>query len=246
MLLNPQFCFHCSRWEPCATKSLKQKSEYCVTASAFTSGGAEYVGDVQLCEDCRTACGSHDSLFNVFFISSYPFARVGCADKEAKENTSDEKEKMPQEAYWICNVQSMTKAGGHYEYIDMNCFTQIGFDFHVLCFFLTCLLCLVTAPCLCKSSIWNKASYSPPLCLCFHECTPPLLVYKCPLLCWWIYTGLIQQQGLIKFSTITYISNGHAARKCICTSTYSSLLMCTNNLLSVFLRSYNTEHFCII
>lgn len=32
---------------------------------------------------------------------------------------------------------------------------------------------------------------------------------KCPLLCWWIYTGWIQQQGLIEFPTIRLISSRH-------------------------------------
>ena len=36
-----------------------------------------------------------------------------------------------------------------------------------------------------------------------------LLLCKCPLLRWWIFTGLIQQQGLIEFPSLRFILSRH-------------------------------------
>lgn len=45
--------------------------------------------------------------------------------------------------------------------------------------------------------------------VCAVKNVPSLLLCKCPLLCWWIFTGWIEQQGLIEFPTIRLISSRH-------------------------------------
>lgn len=71
-----------------------------------------------LCEDWSIALMTTSAL-NIYLFLSYPFPTDGWTEYEAKENTSDKREKKPhdssREAYLICMDQSMTEAGEHYE-----------------------------------------------------------------------------------------------------------------------------------
>lgn len=58
------------------------------------------------------------------------------------------------------------------------------------------------------SEVWQVCRHAPPsLCLCCKK--KSLLLCKCPLLCWWIFAGWLQQQDLIEFPTVRLISSRH-------------------------------------
>ena len=60
-----------------------------------------------------------------------------------------------------------------------------------------------------NGSFWNESRIFLLLFVWAVKNVPSLLLCKCPLLCWWIFAGWIQQQALIEFSSIRLISNRH-------------------------------------